>query len=133
MLLKIDAGVNIALGAILLWAPLGSLAWLGLPDAGPHFYAMILGAVLLGVGLALLLEVWRGTRQHAGLGLAGAVMINLCGGLALLGWLIFGKLVLPLRGAMILWVLAILVLAIGILEWRAMTGGWKEERVEEST
>jgi hypothetical protein len=38
-----------------------------------------------------------------GLGLGGAIAINLCGGLVLFGWLVFGDLSLPLRGLIFLW------------------------------
>jgi hypothetical protein len=128
LLLSLDAVVNLVLGAVLLAAPLGSLPLLGLPDPGTRFYATILGAVLFGIGLALLLEARRGTHPHPGLGLAGAVMINLCGGLALLGWLIFGRLDVPARGMTLMWLLVIVVLVIGLLELRPIITGWKAAR-----
>jgi hypothetical protein len=51
-----------------------------------------------------------------GLGLAGAIAINLCGGLVLLGWLIFGNLNLPLRGNLFLWLIAIILVGISSVE-----------------
>jgi hypothetical protein len=133
VLLIIDGLVNLVLGAVLLAAPLGSLPLLGLPDPGTRFYATILGAVLFGIGLALLLEARRGTHPHPGLGLAGAVVINLCGGLVLAGWLVSGRLDVPARGATLLWALAIVVLAIGLLELRTVTGEWTQGSSRGST
>jgi hypothetical protein len=118
MLLKLDGLVNLLLGAVLVAAPMGSLSWLGLPDAGMRFYPSILGAVLFGIGLALLFEAKRGTTRRPGLGIAGAVLINFCGSLVLLGWLVFGRLDIPARGRAILWVVAVGVLAIGLSELR---------------
>lgn len=54
-----------------------------------------------------------------GLGLGGAIVINLSGGLVLLGWLIFGDLYLPIRGLVFLWMIAILLVGISITEWIA--------------
>ena len=51
-----------------------------------------------GIGLALVIEGRRGGPTSDGLGLIGAAVINLCGGAALVYWLIWGDLNLPLRG-----------------------------------
>jgi hypothetical protein len=51
-----------------------------------------------------------------GLGLAGAIAINLCGGGVLLFWLASGRLALPLRGRVVLWIVALVVLGIGVAE-----------------
>ena len=85
---------------------------LGIPNAEPSFYPSILGAVLFGIGLALLIQKRRG----GGLGLPGAVVINLCGALALAGWLVFGSLSLPTRGLLLLWGLVVLLVGISTVE-----------------
>lgn len=113
--LFIDGLVNIVLGiALLFFDPVAS--WLGVPASSTTFYPTILGAVLIGIGIALFWEALRRDEQPVGLGLGGAVAINLCGGLALTGWLIFGELDLPLRGQLILWGLASILVLISLVE-----------------
>lgn len=115
-LLKADAAINIILGILLLAFPSGLVKALGIPMADPSFYPTILGAVLLGIGLALLLECYRKTNRFVGLGLGGAIAINLCGGLVLAAWLLSEKLTLPLRGNILLWFLVTLLVGISLLE-----------------
>ena len=55
LLIFIDAVVNLVIGTVLLLSPWGVLRLLGLPPTSCLFYPMILGAVILGIGLALLL------------------------------------------------------------------------------
>lgn len=89
---------------------------LGLPISDSYFYSTILGCVLFGIGIALLIERFGYSRNIRGLGLIGATTINLCGALVLLIWLIFTPVDIPLRGFIILWVVAIIVLMICIAE-----------------
>lgn len=116
--LWVDALINLILGVALL-AFRWTATWLGIPDATSAFYPMILGGVLFGIGLALLWETFRNDDQPAGLGLAGAVAINLSGGLVLVLCLLLGDLKLPLRGTVILWSLALLLLLISLVELSA--------------
>jgi len=116
VLLTIDAVVNVALGLFLLLFPAGVVELLGLPETNTFFYASILGAVIFGIGVALLLELRGRGEGVRGLGLGGAIAINLCGGGALLVWLLAVPLGLPLRGTITLWVVAVLVLGIGVAE-----------------
>ena len=124
-LLTVDGSVNLALGALLLLFPTGMLEFLGLPSANHHFYTTILGGVILGIGLALFIELFYGAEGVRGLGLAGAIAINLCGGGVLLVWLLFKPFDLPPRGHVVLWVVAILVLGIGLVE--LVSKSWKKE------
>jgi hypothetical protein len=67
--------------------------------------------------LALLFEIYnKDSKYGAGLGLIGAICINLCGGIVLLFWLLSGNLHLPLRGLDFLWTLDFLLLVISSLE-----------------
>ena len=116
ILLTIDAVINLALGALLLVFPRSVVDVLGLPSAPVAFYPSILGAVLFGIGIALILERNNQGRAGRGLGLIGAVAINLCGGITLVGWLLFGGLGLPARGAALLWVLAVLLVGLSCIE-----------------
>jgi len=125
VLLAIDGVVNVILGAILLFFPVGLVELLGLPPTSTYFYASILGAVIFGIGVALLLEMYGAPSRIRGLGLGGAIAINLCGGGALLVWLLAVPLSIPLRGRVILWVVAAVVLIIGMAEIAAKS--WKYE------
>jgi hypothetical protein len=116
-LLFIDGFINLVLGvALLFFDPVAG--WLGAPGSDTLFYPTILGAVLVGIGIALFWEGIRGDTQPGGLGLAGAVAINLSGGLVLTAWLLFGDLILPLRGRVILWGLATTLVLISLVELR---------------
>jgi hypothetical protein len=129
VLLAIDAIVNLLLGGILLLFPAGLLDLLGLPETNTFFYPSILGAVIFGIGIALLVELVGCGVNIRGLGLGGAIAINLCGGGALLVWLLAVPLALPLRGKIVLWVVAVLVLAIGVAEIAARS--WKYAEVAQ--
>jgi hypothetical protein len=125
-LLLIDAIVNLILGLILLLYPAGIVELLGLPPTETYFYVIILGAVLFGIGIALLTELYGIPRKVRGLGLGGAIVINLCGAGALLIWLIISPFSLPIRGRVILWSVAIVVLTIALAE--IVTKSWQYPR-----
>ncbi len=123
ILLAIDGAVNLALGLLLLLFPAGVLELFGLPHTDTYFYASILGAVILGIGIALLIELWGFGQKVRGLGLGGAITINFCGAGNLVAWLLIGHFTIPLRGYVTLWVVAVVVLGIGFIETAA--GSWK--------
>ena len=112
-LLTADAIINLLLGLLLIAFPADLVEALGIPQAESAFYPNILGAVLFGIGVALFVERVRG---ESGLGLLGAISINMCGGLVLAGWLLFGALSLPTRGQVVLWVLVLILVGISGLE-----------------
>ena len=118
--LIIDAVVNFILGILLLLLipfPEQVTQFLGVPKVQQVFYPSIMGAVFIGIGIALLIESFREkTQQLVGLGLGGAIAINLCGGAVLVGWLIFGGLNLPLRGLIFLWGIAFILVVISSIE-----------------
>jgi hypothetical protein len=119
IVLTIDALINFVLGILLMLViPFPDLPRiLGVPQVGQAFYPSIMGAVFIGVGIALVIEVYRkGQAGLVGLGLGGAVAINLCGGMTLMGWLLFGGLGLPLKGSFFLWVIALLLVGISTIE-----------------
>ena len=115
-LLVIDGAVNLALGVLLLLFPAGIVNLLGLPITNTNFYASILGAVLFGIGIALLIERYGEPSNIRGLGLEGAIAINFCGAGVLMLWLLLVPFDIPLRGKFILWSIAIGVIAIGAVE-----------------
>lgn len=83
LLLTIDSLINLLLGALLVTFPRDLIGFLGIPQPGSAFYPSILGAVLFGIGIALWMERGANRARTRGLGLGGAVVINLCGALVL--------------------------------------------------
>ena len=125
-LLVIDALINLLLGVLLLFFPAGIVQSLGLPLTNTNFYPSILGAVLVGIGVALLIERYGASKNIRGLGLGGAIAINLCGAGVLLMWLIIVPFHIPLRGMVILWSIAIIVLMVGFVEIIAKSWRYEE-------
>lgn len=116
ILLMIDGIINLLLGILLLLFPFGISEILGVPESKLNFYPTILGGVIFGIGIALFVERYGFKNNIRGLGLGGAIAINICGALVLLIWLIINPFDLPLRGYIILWSIAIIVLFVGIGE-----------------
>ena len=116
ILLVIDAVMNLALGILLLVFPLGVAAYFGVPELETNFYRSVLGAVLFGIGIALLVDLYGSQHGIRGLGLGGAIIINLFAGVVLLLWLVLVPLGIPMRGLVILWSIAVIVLVIGLAE-----------------
>lgn len=117
ILLIVDGVVNILLGLVLLTFPFGSGEILGLPKSENNFYPMILGAVLLGIGIALFIEVIYFYKRKRGLGLDGAIVINMAASVVLILILIFGQLNVSTTGLIILWIVGLSVLIIGFVEY----------------
>ena len=115
-ILIVDAAINLILGFLLLIFSPQVVQLLGVPPAEQGFYPNILGGVLFGIGIALLIECFRGSGRLVGLGLGGAIAINLCGGLVLTAWLIFGKLSIPTGGRVFLWALAVILVVVSSIE-----------------
>ncbi len=59
ILIAVDSVVNVLLGLLLLIFPPSLVEWLGLPLPSSAFYVRILGAVILGIGVALAIELRR--------------------------------------------------------------------------
>ena len=114
-LLFIDAVINIFLGVVLLAYSEPVIKFFGLPETSLTFYPNILGAILFGIGIALIIE-YRRKNEFIGLGLGGAISINILGGIVLFLWLAFGQLNIPIRGLFILWTLDFILIAISLLE-----------------
>ena len=81
--LMVDAIINYTLGILCILYPFIAET-IGVPIVKNSFYPTILGAVLFGIGIALTIECYRKEGGMIGLGLSGAVAINLSGGLVLL-------------------------------------------------
>ena len=114
-LLLADAVINMILGVLLLTYPQSLVEVLGLPAVRSAFFPSVLGGVLIGIGIALLLARRGGTN---GLGLDGAIAINLCGAGVVVGWLLVAPDTISPRGRWTLWTVAALVICIGLVELR---------------
>jgi hypothetical protein len=115
-LLLVDAAINLILGVLLVTFPRSVVDLLGVPHSDATFYPSILGAVLIGISVALVIEYLHKPTGPAGLGLHGAIAINLCGALFLAGWLFSGSLDIPFRGQVFLWGLTAVLVVISLLE-----------------
>jgi hypothetical protein len=115
VVLLVDSIINLFLGAVLLAYSEPVIQFFGLPETYDFFYPNILGAILVGIGIALFLE-YRREGAFIGLGLGGAISINMMGGIVLFAWLVFGNLNLALHGKIILWVLDLILLGISTIE-----------------
>jgi hypothetical protein len=122
VLLAVDAAINVILGSLLLEFPPRIVILLGVPPAESKFYPNILGAVLVGIGIALVIQSLRRPGGPVGLGLAGAMAVNLSGGIVLAAWLVFGRLDLPIRGRVFLGSLAAILIVISVAELLAHIG-----------
>ena len=115
-LLTIDGIANLILGAFLLASPRSFFDALGLPWTGRSLYATILGGVLVGIGIALMLES-RQAEGPVGLGLGGAVAINLTAGLVIAGWLLLsGADGVSSVGRVVLWLLVVFLVGFSSAE-----------------
>ena len=115
-LLRVDGAINLVLGVLLAAFPEGLVETLGVPPTEDRFYPTVLGAVLFGIGIALLLEAGRLPGGIMGLGLGGAIAINLTAAIALILWIILGDLEIPTRGQVLLGVLSAGLVAISSFE-----------------
>ena len=128
-LILIDSIINLLLGVILLAYSKPIIKIFGLPVSEQYFYPNILGAILFGIGIALLIE-YRRRGELIGLGLGGAISINMMGGIVLFVWLVFGNLNLPIQGKIILWLIVVILVGISTLELSAYL---KRERQRPTT
>ena len=128
-LLELDGVGNLLLGIPLLLFPTAVSNFLGISTAGTTLYPVVLGSVFFGIGIALLVE--RFIPSLSGLGLGGAMTINLIFGLALIAWLLLSQTALPLRGAVVLWGLAVILVAISAAEVFSLQHGAKNIVEEE--
>ncbi len=112
-LLFADAVINLALGGLLILYPQLLISMFGFPMMITRFFASVLGGVLIGIGVALFVTYRGGT---AGLGLDGAIAINICGAGTVVVWLLAAPGEFSFAGRITLWVVAVLVLGIGCIE-----------------
>ena len=116
LLLTIDSLINLLLGVLLVVFPRDLISFLGIPEPSSAFYPSLLGAVLFGIGIALWMERGADRARVRGIGLGGAVVINLCGALVLSAWLLFGDLSLSIKAAAVLWGIVAVLTVVSLAE-----------------
>lgn len=118
-ILAANAGLNILLGIVILLLPVTGGGWFGLPDATPFLFSSVLGAVLVAVGLALLVQRAGGS----GLGLGGAAVLGLLGAGAAFAWLGLGGSAIPAPGRWVVAAAALLAIALAGLSMTSRDHG----------
>lgn len=113
-LLLIELVVKGVAGGLLLLMPRTLARVLGLPSAAETFWARMLGAMLLGLAGATLLEERLVARN--GLGLGGHVVLNLTMALAIIGLIILGRAGPVRRGRIFLGMVAGLLVLLAMVE-----------------
>jgi len=116
-LLLVEIALKGLSGALLLLFPRSLARVLGLPPVGETFWPRLLGALLVSLAIATLLEVQLASKT--GIGLAGLVAVNLTGVLALVGLLIMGRAGGTRRGRafLVLVIAGLIVLSLFELAW----------------
>lgn len=113
-LLWIETLVKLAPGLALLLAPGWTARALGLPRDPTGFWPRLLGGTLVGLAAGFVLEGWIGNVH--GIGLAGALAVNLAAAGTIAGLLILGKAAPSRRGRILLWLAVALLVLLALLE-----------------
>ncbi|MEI9902373.1 MAG: hypothetical protein WDN31_22415 [Hyphomicrobium sp.] len=93
--------------------PMMTVRLLGLPRPDSGFWPRVCGALLIGIAAALFLE---GTSAGHGLGLAGVVVINLCGVALLSSMLVLDGGPASARGRTAVWLTVCLLVTLSVIE-----------------
>lgn len=112
-LLWIETLLKFFPGVLLTIAPLMMSRALGLPRPDSGFWPRVCGALLTGIAAALFLE---GTSAGHGLGLAGVVVINLCGAAVLATMLVLDRGPSSRRGRMAVWLTVCALVTLSVIE-----------------
>jgi hypothetical protein len=102
-------------GAALVLAPLSLSSLLGLERPETGFWPRIIGAITIGIAVG----IWIGLRfptAKGAIGPGGLIPINLAVAGALIAPLILGKAARSRRGKLVIFVTAVLLLALAFLE-----------------
>jgi hypothetical protein len=113
-LLWIETLLKLAGGLMLAILPLTTARLLGLPAGTSGFWPRLLGIVLIGLAGAAFVE--GSAAGSRGLGLAGAVLINLLSAGMLIALLVVDRAAATARGRTTLWALAVLLLVLSLFE-----------------
>ena len=115
-LFGIDGFGNLILGLLFILLPVGLADVLGIPLDESSFYSTVLGGILIGIGIALLVERFRRGEGVVGLGLVGAISINLSFGISLGVWLLIRTVEMSRQATVLLWLLVVILIGISTIE-----------------
>ncbi len=113
-LLWLETLLRLSSGLVLLIMPTTTARVLGLPLPQALLWPRLLGALLIGMAAATLLE--GSVAGSRGLGLGGLVVINLIGAAVIIALLVLERGSQTRRGKLFLWALALGLVALGVLE-----------------
>lgn len=113
-LLWLETVLRFSSGAVLLILPLTTARVLGLPIPQALLWPRLLGALLVGMAGATLLE--GGGSSASGLGLGGLVLINLVTAGTLITLLVLDRASQTRRGKVFLWALALGLTVLSVVE-----------------
>ena len=113
-LLWLETLLKLSGGLALVLAPISSIKLLGLAPAGNAFWPRLLGAVLIGLAGATVIE--GRFAASSGLGLAGCVVINLTGAAMVASLLLLDAAAPSRRGKAALWGLVAALVILSLLE-----------------
>lgn len=113
-LLWIETLLKLSGGIVLLAMPRLAIRLLGLPSGDSSFWPRLLGGVLIGLAGALYLE--GATTGSKGLGMGGAVLINLAAAGAVAGHVALNRATGTARGRLVLWLLVALLFLLSLIE-----------------
>jgi hypothetical protein len=117
-LLWLETLLKGSIGLMMLMMPITSAKLAGLPHGNFAFWPRLFGAALLGIAAAFAVEGYTQLNANIsarGLGLGGAIAINLVTVLSLIGTLIF-KGVTTRRGLLLLWSFILLLVLLMLFE-----------------
>jgi len=113
-LLWLETLLRFSSGLVLLIMPLTTARILGLPLPQALLWPRLLGALLIGMAAAILLE--GSIAGGKGLGLGGLVLVNLIGAAVIITLLVMERGSQTRRGKLVLWGLAVGLIMLGLLE-----------------
>ena len=117
-LLWLETLLKGGIGLIMLLAPVAAAKIAGLPHGNTAFWPRLFGAALLGIAAAFAFEGYTRLNTNisaSGLGLGGAVIINLITILSLIGLILF-KGTRTRRGHLLLWSMSLLLTFLMLFE-----------------
>ena len=117
-LLWVEAIVRGALALALIAVPKQVIAVLGLPRTEDTFWPRLVGAIFTGMAIAAYFE--GHFKPASGLGLGGAIAINLATAFALATALVVGGLALPRRGRLLMWISTAALVVLSLFELAAV-------------
>jgi hypothetical protein len=112
--LWIEACLKLAGGLALVTAPRTLARLLGLPSADDRFWPRLLGAVLIGLATASLIE--SRNPGAGGLGLAGSIAVNLAGATMIGALLMLDRAGRTRRGKLLLWIVVAMLVLLSLVE-----------------